>query len=218
MRIRTFMLAAAGVALLGAAASGQYGPMPGAAGPYPNVMAPTYMPDPGMGGGMMGPQGPYAAPGFNPASYAGIGGPAPMGPTPASPTMTPMAQMPGPMGPMPGPMGPGGGDYGSYGGGDYGGYGGGGGDYGGYGGGGGFCPPGGPQGWSHHYFGFGDFLYLRPGNAEVAYAVPVNAAAAAGGTVVQTGRVHVADPAYAPAFRVGFRGVISLRTALSVTY
>src|SRR5438270_8880303 len=101
MRTRTFMLAAAGVALLGAAASGQYGPMPGAAGPYPSVMAPTYMSDPGFGGGgMMGPQGPYAAPGFNPASYAGIGGPAPMGPgpMPASPMMTPMATMPGPMG------------------------------------------------------------------------------------------------------------------------
>src|SRR4051794_26625328 len=154
MRTRTFMLAAAGVALLSAAASGQYGPMPGAAGPYPSVMAPTYMPDPGMGaagGGMMGPHGPYAAPAFNPASYAGMGGPGPMGPgpMPASPTMTPMAQMPGM------PIGPGGGDYGGgYGGGDYGGYG-----DGGYGG--GFCPPAGPQGWSHHYFGFGEFLYLR---------------------------------------------------------
>jgi hypothetical protein len=215
MRTRTFMLAAATVALLGAAASGQYGPMPGAAGPYPSVMAPTYMPDPGMGaggGGMMGPQGAYAGPAFNPASYAGIGGPAPMGPgpMPASPSMTPMAPMSGPMGAMPGqmgampgPMGPGGADY-------SGGYGGGG-DYGGYG----DC---GPQGWTHHYFAYGEFLYLRPGNAEVAYAVPVNAAAAGGGSVVQTGPVHVADPDYAPAFRVGFGGVISPRTSLAVSY
>jgi len=120
---------------------------------------------------------------------------------PASPSMTPMANMPGM------PIGPGGGNYG---GGDYGG-----GDYGGYGGGGYDCPP---QGWSHHYFGFGEFLFLRPGNAEVAYAVPVSTAAAAGSTLVQTGSVHVVDPNYAPAFRVGFGGVISPRSALGVTY
>jgi hypothetical protein len=200
--MRTFMLAAAGVAVLCAAASGQYGPMPGAAGPYPSVMAPTYMPD----AGMMGPQGPYAAPGFNPASYAGIGGPAPMGPgpMPTAPTMTPMATMPGT------PIGPGG-DYSGNFAGDYSGYG-----DGGYGN-GGFCPPG-QQGWSYHYFGWGEFLYLRPGNAEVAYAAPVNGAAAAGGTVLQTGPVHLADPDYAPAYRVGFGGVISPRTSLAISY
>src|SRR5262245_48399915 len=201
MRMRTFMLATAGVAVLCAAASGQYGPMPGAAGPYPNVMAPTYMPEAGGGGmmgppGMMGAPGMYPAPTFNPASYAGIGGPAPMGPMPGSPTMTPMASMPGT------PIGPGGGDYGSSYGGDYGG---------GYG-----APC--ADGWSYHYFGWGEFLYLRPGNAEVAYAVPVNAAAAAAGTAIQTGPVHVADPDYAPAYRVGFGGVISPRTSLAVSY
>jgi hypothetical protein len=203
------MLAAAVVAVLGAAASGQYGPMPGAAGPYPSVMAPTYMPDAGMGGGMMGPQGPYAAPGFNPASYAGMGGPGAMGPTPASPMMTPMAPMATPFQGVPPSMqgAPMTGDYV-------------GGDYGAYASGmdGGYCPPGGPGGWSNHYFAWGDFLYLRPGNAEVAYAVPVNAAAATGGSVVQTGPVHVADPDYAPAYRVGFGGVISPRTSLAVQY
>jgi len=74
------------------------------------------------------------------------------------------------------------------------------------------------MGWSNHYFGFGEFLFLRPGNAEVAYAVPVSSAAAAGGTIVPTGKVHVADPDYAPAFRAGFGGVISPRSAIAVTY
>src|SRR6188474_664795 len=42
------------------------------------------------------------------------------------------------------------------------------------GGGGGYCDPGGCGcGWTNHYFAFGEFLYLRPRNAEVAYAVPV---------------------------------------------
>src|SRR3954452_1398425 len=127
MRTRTWMLAAMAVALCGVGrnASAQMGTMGGPAAPYPAVMAPTYMQDSGVGPAMGGPQGPYAAPLFNPTSYAGMGGPAPMGagPMPQSPMMTPMAGSPGMMGGSPGmPMGPGGdyaGDYGA----GYGGYG-----------------------------------------------------------------------------------------------
>lgn len=128
-------------------------------------------------------QGPYAPPAFAPASYAGMGGPAPMGPMPGGPGMAGMPGM---------PIGSGGGD----------------------------CYPGGGicDGWTNHYFGFGEFLYLRPRNAEVAYAVPIDSTAAAGGTLVQVGPVSVADPNYAPAFRVGFGAVISPRSALAVTY
>ena len=73
-------------------------------------------------------------------------------------------------------------------------------------------------GWTNHYFAFGEFLYIRPGNAEVSYAVPINGAAAGAGTIVQAGAVRVADPDYASAFRVGFGGVISPRSALMVSY
>jgi len=208
MRLLGLVMAAIAVCGIGQNASAQVGSMSGPAAPYPAVMAPTYMQDNGFGAGMMGPQGPYAAPAFSPASYAGMGGPAPMGPTPMgagpmpqSPMMTPMASSPGmgQMGQM-GPMGPGG-------------------DFGGnYSGGYGDCPPPAPMGWQNHVWGFGDFLFLRPSNNEVTYAVPVDSAAATGGTLIPTGKVKVADPDYAPAFRAGFGAVISPRSALAVTY
>ena len=46
------------------------------------------------------------------------------------------------------------------------------------------------------------------GNAEVAYAVPIDGTviAGAGSPVVPLGAVRVADPDYAPGFRVGFGG------------
>jgi len=175
-------------------------------------------PMPGMGmvasaGGMPGPS-PYAPQGFSPASYAGIGGPGPMGPMPTSPSMAPMSMGgmgPGSMGPGgmggmpmapigmdggmsgPGPIGPGGGDY---------------------------CQPNGAacDGWTQKYFGFGEFLYLRPSNSEVSYALPVNSVAAAGGTVVPAGNVRAIDPDHAPAFRAGFGFLLSPRSAIAVTY
>src|SRR6476660_8290626 len=150
MRTSTFMLAAALAAVLGLgqAAQAQYAAMAGQAGPYADMMAPSTMYS---GQGFPGPS-PYAPPAFAPAAYAGIGGPAPMG------GMGPMPGPMGPMSPMQGPM-----DTGAMSGGA--GYGGG---YGGYGD---YCDDG---GWTNRYFAFGEFLYLRPRNAEVAYAVPIN--------------------------------------------
>ncbi len=215
MRMRTFLLLAAVAAILGfgQAAEAQYGPMGGGpAGPYPDMMGGGPMPGMGMvanagGGGMPGPS-PYATQGFSPASYAGMGGPPPMGmgPMPGSPTMAPMGMdggmtgmgmqgMPGMemqgMGMMQG-MGGGGGEY---------------------------CPPdGAPGGWTNRYFAFGEFLYLRPRNAEVAYAVPVDSTAAGNGNLVQTGSVRVADIDYSPAFRAGFGFLLSPRSAIAVSY
>ena len=45
---------------------------------------------------------------------------------------------------------------------------------------------------------FGEFLYVRPRNAEVAYAVPIN------GADLQVGPIGLVDPEFEPAFRVGF--------------
>jgi hypothetical protein len=203
------MLAAVWAALWGAGqvASGQYGPMGGPASPYPDMMAPGSM-------GMPGPS-PYAPPAFAPASYAGIGGPAPMGPmgSMAGPGM-PMGSMPGQMGPMPGSPDMSGMSMGGMGGGMPGGMQGMAGVP-GYAG--GYCDDG-CNGWTNKYFAFGEFLYLRPRNAEVAYAVPVNGAALAGGSLVPAGAVRVADPDYAAGFRVGMGAVISPRSAIAVTY
>jgi Legionella pneumophila major outer membrane protein precursor len=190
MRTRTFMLAAAVAALLGLgqSARAQFAPMGGPAGPYADMMAPSSM---GMGpGGMPGPSA-YAPPAFAPAAYAGMGGPAPMGPMPG------MGGMPGAMGGMQGGMGgmPMDSGYGDY------------------------CDDCAP-GWTNHYFAFGEALFIRPRNAEVAYAVPINGTVITGptSTQVQIGAVRVADPDYAPGFRVGFGAVISPRSAMSISY
>ncbi len=50
---------------------------------------------------------------------------------------------------------------------------------------------------------FGDFIYLRPRNQEVAFAVPANGAIPANPTAVQVGPTAVADFDYEPGFRLG---------------
>lgn len=203
MRMRTFLLAAAFAAVLGLgrAAQAQYGPMGGPGGAYPNMMAPTSLGP----GGMPGPS-PYAPPAFAPAAYAGMGGPAPMGgmggPMPGGPM-----PMDGMMGGMPGaPMDGGyGGAYCDQ------------------------CNPGAPGfggygddcgGWTNKYFAFGEALFIRPRNAEVSYAVPINGATIVGPTSPQVplGAVRVADPDYAPGWRVGFGTVMSPTTSFGITY
>jgi major outer membrane protein len=191
MGTRTFMLAGmlAAVLGLGQAAWAQFATMGGQPGPYPDMMAPTGM-YPGQN--FPGPS-PYAPPAFAPAAYAGMGGPAPMGPMQASPAMGmgPMTGMAGGMPPGPGYGGSGYGDY---------------------------CDDG--CGWTNRYFAFGEFLYLRPRNAEVAYAAPINGALVTGPTSpqVQVGPVRVADPDYAPGFRLGGGVFLSPRSAVAVTY
>jgi len=67
---------------------------------------------------------------------------------------------------------------------------------------------------------FGEFLYLRPRNAEIAYAVPID------GPIVpppvpnpvQVGPVAIVDPDYQPGFRVGFGCGLDECSDLAVTY
>ena len=73
--------------------------------------------------------------------------------------------------------------------------------------------------WAHRCSLYGEFLYVRPRNAEVAYAVPID-----GGIVpppivpVQAGPVANTDPAYGPAFRVGFWWALDESTSLGASY
>jgi len=211
MRTSTIMLAAAlaGFLGLGQSAYAQYPAMAGQAGPYPDMMAASAMYS---GQGSPGPS-PYAPPAFAPAAYAGIGGPAPMGGMPPMGSMTSMqgAMDAGSMSAGPGYGGPG------YGGPGYGGPGYVGPGYGGPGYGGDWCDDG---GWTNRYFAFGEFLYLRPRNAEVAYAVPINGALITGPTSPQVplGPVRVADPDYAAGWRVGGGAFLGPRSAVQVTY
>lgn len=74
------------------------------------------------------------------------------------------------------------------------------------------CP-----GWCHRINVFGEFLYLRPRNAEVAYAVPINGNLAPGGQV-QIGPVATLDPEYEPAFRGGVGFTLNECSAVVATY
>ena len=52
--------------------------------------------------------------------------------------------------------------------------------------------------WNHCVAVFGEFLYLRPRNAEVAYGVPIGL-----DSVAPMGRLGVVDQDYNPGFRFG---------------
>jgi hypothetical protein len=62
-----------------------------------------------------------------------------------------------------------------------------------------YCPP--P--WAHRCGVFGELLYLRARDAEVAYAVPINGPIDAGDIGVQVGAIRSVDQDFEPAFRVG---------------
>jgi hypothetical protein len=77
------------------------------------------------------------------------------------------------------------------------------------------CP-----GWCHRINIFGEFLYLRARNAEIAYAVPVDGGlppAGFGGTL-QVGPVATLDPDWEPAYRVGAGFTLNETTAIVASY
>lgn len=60
------------------------------------------------------------------------------------------------------------------------------------------------KGWCHRINVFGEFLYMRPRDAEVAYAVPIDGNITdPSDPVFQLGQVQVVDPDYQPGFRFG---------------
>lgn len=66
---------------------------------------------------------------------------------------------------------------------------------------------------------FGDFLYIRPRNAEVAYAVPFDGPVTPPDDIpIQVGRIAMVDPDYTPAFRVGFARDLTPCSSLGATY
>jgi hypothetical protein len=62
----------------------------------------------------------------------------------------------------------------------------------------------------------GEYLYLRPSNAEVAYAQVVNPAL--GNNAVPTGRTGVSTPFYDPGFRVSAAAALGDSAAIGVSY
>ncbi len=72
-----------------------------------------------------------------------------------------------------------------------------------------------PYFFIHRSSVFGEFLFLRPRDAEVAYAVPVTGAAA---PFLPAGPVAVVDPDYEPAFRVGGNWAVGDGNSLAAQY
>jgi hypothetical protein len=66
---------------------------------------------------------------------------------------------------------------------------------------------------------FGDFLYLRPRDAEVAYGVPIDGPVTQPDDAkFQIGPTAVADFDYEPSFRVGFAGALDDTMGIAATY
>ncbi len=88
------------------------------------------------------------------------------------------------------------------------------------------CSTCGNQGCNRHSSAFykrsawGEFLFLRPRNAEVAYAVPVDGPinAPVVNTPQQIGRVGLVDPDFSAGFRVGFALDMGPTSSLAVQY
>ena len=74
------------------------------------------------------------------------------------------------------------------------------------------CPP--P--WAHRTGAFGELLFLRPRDAEVAYAVPIDSGL--GPPPVQVGPVAVTDPDFSSGFRAGFSVCFDECSSVALTY
>ncbi len=70
--------------------------------------------------------------------------------------------------------------------------------------------------WAHRTGAFIDFLYLRPRNADVAYALPRNGVDPA--TAVPFGGVATANPDYSPGFRIGAAYALDRCSSLQLAY
>lgn len=75
------------------------------------------------------------------------------------------------------------------------------------------CP-----GWAHRFNVFGEFLYLRPRDAEVAYASIIEGPIAPGVAGLQAGPTGVLDYDYQPGFRLGAGIVLDSFNAIQVQY
>ncbi len=74
-------------------------------------------------------------------------------------------------------------------------------------------------GYCHCWSVFGEFLYMRARDAEVAYAVPIDGNITdPSDPAFQVGEVQVVDPDYQPGFRFGFTRTCSECSLVAVTY
>jgi hypothetical protein len=75
------------------------------------------------------------------------------------------------------------------------------------------------KGWCHRWNVFGEFLYMRARDAEVAYAVPIDGNITdPSDPVFQIGQVQVVDPDFQPGFRLGFGCTLDECSQIQATY
>jgi len=74
------------------------------------------------------------------------------------------------------------------------------------------------EGWTACNYAYGGFMYLRPRDAEIAYAVPANGPIAPGAVAVQAGPVRVLDLDFQPGFFVGFGKFLDECSSFGVQY
>lgn len=81
------------------------------------------------------------------------------------------------------------------------------------------CSKGGKGGVCHAWEFYGEFLYLRARDAEVAYAVPFNGPVVPPGTPrIEVGQTGVLDMDFQPSFRFGVNKIIDDCTRVSAEY
>jgi hypothetical protein len=72
--------------------------------------------------------------------------------------------------------------------------------------------------WEPRWQVFGEFLYLRPRNAGVEYAVPFHGPISTSVIPLQEGRTAALNPEFEPGFRVGFGRMLDPCTTISASY
>jgi hypothetical protein len=75
-----------------------------------------------------------------------------------------------------------------------------------------------PYFFLHRTSVFGEFLYIRPRDAEVAYALPIQEPEVLDPEIEPVGPVAVVDPEYDPAFRVGGNWAVSEGNSIAAQY
>ena len=65
---------------------------------------------------------------------------------------------------------------------------------------------------------YGDFLYLRPRNADVEYAVPINGPIETSATPLQEGSTATVNPQFDYGFRFGFARAFDQCSTISASY
>lgn len=88
----------------------------------------------------------------------------------------------------------------------------------------GACGDGSCQGqcgvWAHYTSAYASFIYMRPRDAQIAYAVPIDGpiAQAPAANPIQIAGVGVVEPEFEPAFNVGFNLALNSMSSLDINY